>query len=160
MHTLKDMMSPPPDMGAMPPAGPGAPAPGAGAVNPQVKGILGKLAHANGGEGVESAAETIFAIVAKVLEFGIPVYGVNSEKGKELMKAINSLNKLSGGKQTSGDIKSMISSLISILPSDMQKVNPTNLADILQKGNGAGAPPPSKLPNPATAGNPMAMLGI
>ena len=146
------MGTPPPNpmaMGAKPPM----PA-GAGAVNPQVKGLLDKLAHANGGEGIQEVAKTIFAILGRILEFAVPLYGSTSEEGKTLNRIIKDMNKLSGNKQTSGSMASMIQSLISILPTDMQKIDPSNLTDLLTKGGaggmGAGAKPP--LPNPATSG--------
>ncbi len=122
-------------------------------VNPQVKSMLEKLANANGGEGVKEAAKTIFAILSRVTEFAIPLYGMGSPEGKELMKVVNSLNKLAGDKTTSANITSMIQSLVSILPSNMQKINPSNLTDLLTKGAGmgAGAGAPT-LPPPSSAG--------
>jgi len=118
--------------------------------SPQVKGLLEKLAHANGGEGIKEVAKTIFAILSRVTEFAVPLYGMQTEEGKELTKIISSFNKLSGGQQTSGSISSMIQSLISVLPADMQKINPSNLTDLLTKGSPEGAP--TNLPNPATEG--------
>lgn len=128
---------------------------GAPDASPQVKGLLEKLAHANGGEGIKEVAKTIFAILGRVTEFAVPLYGMQSEEGKELTKIISSFTKLSGNKQTTDNISSMIQSLISILPADMQKINPSNLTDLLTKGSPEGGAP-TNLPNPATEGVPQA----
>ncbi len=148
---LKDMILNASQGGGEPtPSGGGAPGT-APTATPEVKGLLEKLAHANGGEGIKEVAKTIFAILSRVTEFAIPLYGMQTEEGKELTKIINSFNKLSGGKETTASISSMIQSLISILPADMQKINPSNLTDLLTKGSPEGGAP-TNLPNPSTEG--------
>jgi hypothetical protein len=97
--------------------------------------------------GIKGLASSVVAIVIKVLEMLLMAYGTESQEGKTLLGAIRSLSKMSKGQQT-GDIQSVVRSLISALPQDMQNTNPGDitkaLSELMGKGGGGGpggAPP-------------------
>lgn len=92
--------------------------------------------------GIKGMAASVIAIVIKVLEAVLVGYGTESQEGKTILKAIKNLSGIAKGQQT-GNMQSVVQSLVASLPQNMQNINPADLTSALSEltGKGGGAPP-------------------
>ncbi len=114
-------------------AQPGTPPPGNSPISALMK--------AGGGDGLKRIAATVVAISRKALEMALPVYGADSEEGRDILTAIGKLSKITKGIQT-GDMHSVMQS--------MNALNPAQNGDLLSKLQGLlnkGGAVPGNIPN-------------
>lgn len=137
--------------GAAIPPKPGAGAPGA----PPIESLM----KAQPVEGLKKTASVMVAISRKLLEIVLPVFGSGSPEGKEVLRAIGAVSKMTKGIET-GDMDSVLKSLNSALPPGMKSSGQGDFAQMLsqisKQGSTAGAPAPS--PMAGQGGSPMPMM--
>jgi hypothetical protein len=128
--------------GAKPGASPPVPGSLPPAKGPSPLGNITNMMKSMPASGIKGMASSIIAIVIKVLEAILVGYGTESQEGKTILKAIKSLSGISKGQNT-GNMQSVVQSLISALPANMQNINPADLGSALSElmGKGGGAPP-------------------
>ena len=143
-------------MGLQGPAKPGAspPVPGSlpPAKGPSPLGNISNMMKQMPASGIKGMAGSIIAIVIKVLEAILVGYGTESQEGKTILKAIKNLSGVAKGQQT-GNMQSVVQSLIAALPQNMQNINPQDLSSALGElmGKGGGAPGGAAPPPPGAA---------
>ncbi len=122
-------------------------------------GMISQLMKATGGEGLKKMATVGVAIARKLMEIVLPVFGSHTEEGKEVLKAIGAIGKMTKGVEV-GDMSSLLQSLNSMLPPGIKPSGQGDLGQMLaqlSKGGAQGTPPPGATPPPGGAPPPGAM---
>lgn len=141
--------------GGAPPAG-GMPQPGQAEPKP-AGGNISQLMNTMPASGIKKTAGVVVAIAAKLLEAVLMAYGSGSPEGQAIVSAITKLSKITKNTQT-GDMESVLKSIIQILPAGAKSLQPGSASEILsaitnQVGGpqGGGMPsgaPPQPMPGP------------
>jgi hypothetical protein len=121
--------------------------PGGGAL-----GNISNMMNTMPASGIKGLGASMTAIIIKGLEFLLVAYGTNSQEGGNILKAIKNLSSISKGQQT-GDATSIVRSLISALPPNMQNIKPGDLVSAISELTGKGGAPADS----PGAGAPMPM---
>jgi len=126
----------PPQIAQMAGGAPGGQAmsPGAGAPN------AAPMSMPTKDDGKAMISRIQVGLAAKVLERALTGFGIDSEDGKAVLKALSALSKF-GGDSDEPFIPAEIQQLISSLP-QMGGGSPTQQAMAAPPGGAAGAPPP------------------
>ena len=145
-----------PKPGASPPV-PGSMPPAKG---PSPLGNITNMMKSMPASGIKGLGASVASILVKVMETLLVGYGTESAEGKNILRAIKSLNTLTKGQQT-GNMQSIVQSLIASLPQNMQNINPADLTSALSElaGKGGGAAP-KVMNQPPPQAKPMGMGGM
>ncbi len=138
INTLKDMLSQ------------GQTAEGLGGSPDMTAPIAGRIKDMLNGMpagGIKKLAGGIVSLNVKLLEALLMAFGSNTDEGKEILIAIKALSKISD-KGEPVDLNSLITSLVSVLPPNMQNVAPQDVAGAISNlaGGASTAPPQTGAP--------------
>lgn len=158
MADIRDLMggggAPPGGGQQQTPAGmmPKPPAPAGG--GPSGMSSISSLMKAQPNDGMKKIATTMVALSRKLMELVLPVFGSHTEEGREILKAIGAVGKMTKGVEL-GDMSSLLQSLNASLPPGMKPSGQGDMAQMLAqltKGGAGGAPQPQPQPGAAPAG--------